>query len=75
VVIIVRVTKIYSLNEIMTTNELAEALEYNQAYVLRLAKQHLTENVEYRSAGRRNYLFTPEALEKLLKILKIEDEE
>jgi len=59
----------------MTTNELAEALEYNQAYVLRLAKQHLTENVEYRSAGRRNYLFTPEALEKLLKILKIEDEE
>ena len=46
----VHIVKQYSLKQIMTTNELAEELEYNQAYVLRLAKQHLTENIEYRSA-------------------------
>jgi len=33
----------------MTTSELAEELEYNQAYVLQLVKQHLTENIEYQS--------------------------
>lgn len=71
--IIVHIVKQYGLKQIMTTSELAEQLEYNQAYVLRLAKQHLTENIEYRSAGRRNYLFTPEAVEKLQKVLKIED--
>ncbi|MEW4192199.1 MULTISPECIES: hypothetical protein [Bacillus] len=57
--------KKYSLSEIMTTSELAQKLEYNQAYVLRLVKEILTEGVDYRSAGRRNYLFTNDALTKL----------
>ncbi|MED4562714.1 hypothetical protein [Bacillus altitudinis] len=62
--------KKYSLSEIMTTSELAEKLEYNQAYVLRLVKKNLIEGVDYRSAGRRNYLFTNDALTKLQKHLK-----
>ncbi|WP_199244896.1 hypothetical protein [Enterococcus faecium] len=33
----------FTLAEIMTTSELAQELDYNQAYVLRLAKEHLTE--------------------------------
>ncbi|WP_253805616.1 hypothetical protein [Enterococcus faecium] len=40
----------FTLAEIMTTSELAQELDYNQAYVLRLAKEHLTEGKEYRSA-------------------------
>ncbi|CAF1772571.1 MULTISPECIES: hypothetical protein [Bacillus subtilis group] len=59
----------YTLSEIMTTSELAQKLDYNQAYVLRLVKEKLTEGVEYRSAGRRNYLFTPDALTKLQEVL------
>lgn len=41
----------FTLAEIMTTSELAQELDYNQAYVLRLAKEHLTEGKEYRSAA------------------------
>lgn len=59
----------YLLSEIITTAELADTLGYNQAYVLRLAKEHLEPNTDYRSAGRRNYLFTPTAVEKLEEIL------
>ncbi|KWZ68174.1 hypothetical protein [Bacillus altitudinis] len=57
--------KKYSLSEIMTTSELAQKLGYNQSYVLRLVKTKLTEGVDYRSAGRRNFLFTKDALSKL----------
>ena len=59
----------FLLEEIITTAELAEKLGYNQAYVLRLAKEHLKLNEDYRSAGRRNYLFTPTAVTKLEEIL------
>lgn len=59
----------YLLSEIITTAELAETLGYNQAYVLRLAKEHLDLDKDYRSAGRRNYLFTPTAVTKLKEIL------
>lgn len=63
----------FTLDEVMTTNELAQKLDYNQAYILRLVKEHLTLGKEYRSAGRRNYLFTPEAYKKLKKVLTSEE--
>ena len=62
----------YTLDEIMTTSELAFDLDYSQSYILRVAKAHLIENVDYRRAGKRNYLFTIEAYEKLKEILKID---
>ena len=65
----------FTLAEIMTTSELAQELDYNQAYVLRLAKEHLTEGKEYRSAGRRNYLFSPEALQQLEKVITTKEGE
>lgn len=62
----------YTIDEIMTTSELACELDYSQSYILRVAKAYLTENVDYRRAGKRNYLFTFDAYEKLEKILKID---
>ncbi|WP_282709614.1 hypothetical protein [Ligilactobacillus sp. Marseille-Q7487] len=64
--------KTYTLDQIMTTSELAFELEYSQSYILRVAKACLTENVDYRRAGKRNYLFTIDAYEKLKEILKID---
>lgn len=64
--------KTYTLDQIMTTSELAYELDYSQSYILRVAKAHLIENVDYRRAGKRNYLFTIDAYEKLEKILKID---
>lgn len=57
-----------SINNIMTTNELATKLGLNSAYVLRLVKDPkngLVEGIDFRSAGKRNYLFTLTAFEKL----------
>lgn len=64
--------KTYTLDQIMTTSELAYELDYSQSYILRVAKAYLIENVHYRRAGKRNYLFTIDAYEKLEKILKID---
>ena len=61
----------YTLDEIMTTSELAYELDYSQSYILRVAKAYLTENVDYRQAGKRNYLFTIDARKKLEEILEI----
>lgn len=56
----------------MTTAELAERLDgYNQAYILRQAKRYLNEGEHYRSAGRRNYLFTIDAVKILSEKLDI----
>lgn len=61
----------YTLDEIMTTSELAYELDYSQSYILRVAKAYLTENVDYRRAGKRNYLFTSDGRKKLEEILEI----
>lgn len=62
-----------SINNIMTTNELATKLGLNSAYVLRLVKDPkngLVEGTDFRSAGKRNYLFTVTAFEKLEQLKK-----
>lgn len=53
------------IRDVMTTKELAEALNLNQAYVLRRAKKELEMNVDYRSTGKRSYIFAPSAYEKM----------
>ncbi|PLW60874.1 hypothetical protein CYU10_001922 [Lactococcus lactis subsp. lactis] len=53
------------IRDVMTTRELAEALNLNQAYVLRRAKEELEMDVDYRSTGKRSYIFAPSAYDKM----------
>lgn len=53
------------IRDVMTTKELAEALNLNQAYVLRRAKKELEMDVDYRSTGKRSYIFAPSAYDKM----------
>ena len=53
------------IKDVMTTRELAEALNLNQAYVLRRAKEELEIGVDYRSTGKRSYIFAPSAYDKM----------
>lgn len=62
------VTKVY------ITKEVAEKLDLNASYLIRLAKT-LLENGEIdsndmRSAGKRNYIFNDKAVESIEKSLK-----
>lgn len=49
------------------TKEVAEILDINPSYLLRLAKAMNFSASEMREAGKRNYLFSEEAIEKLKK--------
>lgn len=50
---------------VFTTSEVAEILEITPSYLLRLAQTMCFSPAEFRSAGKRNYLFSQEAVEKL----------
>lgn len=50
---------------VFTTAEVAQMLELTPSYVLRLASRMDFLPKEFRSAGKRNYLFSQEAVEKL----------
>lgn len=50
---------------VYTTAETAEMLEITPSYLLRLAQTMHFSPSEFRSAGKRNYLFSKEAVEKL----------
>ena len=50
---------------VFTTAEVAQMLELTPSYVLRLASRMDFLPEEFRSAGKRNYLFSQEAVEKL----------
>lgn len=52
---------------VYTTSEVAEILRITPSYLLRLASKMQFSPAEFRSAGKRNYLFSQEALEKLKK--------
>ncbi len=53
------------VRNVFITKEVAEILGINPSYLLRLAKgMHLSPS-EMREAGKRNYLFSIEAVEKL----------
>jgi len=50
---------------VFTTTEVAKKLDVSSGYVLRLAKEMNFSEKEMRDAGKRNYLFSIEAVEKL----------
>ena len=54
------------VRNVFITKEVAEMMDINPSYVLRLAKAMSFKESEMRSVGKRNYLFSQEAVEKLL---------
>ena len=50
---------------VYTTAEVAEILKITPSYLLRVAAAMQFSPAEFRSAGKRNYLFRQEAVEKL----------
>jgi len=53
------------VRKVFITKEVAEILNINPSYLLRLAKSMKFSPSEMREAGKRNYLFSEEAVEKL----------
>ena len=53
------------VRKVFITKEVAEQLGINPSYLLRLAKNMKFSASEMREAGKRNYLFSEEAVEKL----------
>lgn len=62
------------VNEIYITKEVAEQLDINTSYLIRLAKKLFEEgkitNKDMRAAGKRNYLFNSTAVEVIRENLK-----
>ena len=50
---------------VFTTAEVANTLGITSSYLLRLVQTMNFSPAEFRSAGKRNYLFSEEAVEKL----------
>lgn len=59
--------KMTDVRKVFITKEMAERLDINPSYLLRLAKGMNLPPDEMREAGKRNYLFSEEAVEKLKK--------
>jgi len=55
------------VRNVFITKEAAEILGINPSYLLRLAKSMKLTETEMRDAGKRNYLFSKEAIEKIQK--------
>ena len=53
------------VREIFVTAEVAKQLDLTPAYVIRLAKSMNFNESEFREAGKRNYIFSKEAVEKI----------
>jgi len=53
------------VRDVFITKEAAEKLGINPSYLLRLAKSMNLTETEMRDAGKRNYLFSREAIEKI----------
>ena len=58
------------VRKVFITKEVAERLDINPSYLLRLAKSMNLPPDEMREAGKRNYLFSEEAVEKLKKYME-----
>ncbi|MBU3176112.1 AraC family transcriptional regulator [Clostridium estertheticum] len=62
------------VNGVLITKEVAEQLDINPSYLIRLAKELLESGVikptEMRSAGKRNYLFNKKAISEIKNKLK-----
>jgi hypothetical protein len=55
------------VRDIYVTAEVAKQLDLTPAYLIRLAKVIELDESEFREAGKRNYLFSKEAVEKIRK--------
>lgn len=59
------------VNKVFTTSEIADSLDLNSAYLLRVVKDMLEKNEltsnDVRPAGKRNYIFNTKALNILKK--------
>lgn len=53
------------VRNVFITKEVAEMLDINPSYVLRLAKEMNLSPSEMREAGKRTYLFNMDAVKKL----------
>ncbi len=57
------------VNKVYTTSEIADKLDLNSAYLLRVVKEMLEKNEltnkDVRAAGKRNYIFNTNALTRL----------
>lgn len=58
-----------NVNKVFTTSEIADKLDLNSAYLLRVVKDMLEKNEltanDVRAAGKRNYIFNTKALDIL----------
>lgn len=59
-----------NVKTVFITREVAEMLELNASYIIKLARKIGLSDIEMREAGRRNYLFSEEGVEKLRKARK-----
>lgn len=55
------------VREVFITREVADRLNLTPTYLIKLAKKIGLNDQEMREAGKRNYLFSKEAIEKLEK--------
>lgn len=62
------------VNKVFITKEVAEKLDTNPAYLIRVAKALADDgnikDTDMRPAGKRNYIFNEKAIEELKKKLK-----
>ena len=54
-----------NVKDVFTTAEVAQMLDITSSHLLRLVKTMSFSDTEVRSAGKRNYLFSKAAVEKL----------
>lgn len=54
------------VRKVYITREVAEQLNLTPTYLIKLAKKIKLNETEMREAGSRNYLFSDEAVEKLM---------
>ena len=55
------------VRQVFITREVADMLNLSSTYLIKVAKRLGLNDSEMREAGKRNYLFSAEAVEKLKK--------
>lgn len=58
------------VREVFVTAEVAKILDITPAYLIRLAKQLGLSKSQFREAGKRNYIFSDDAIEVIKNNLK-----
>lgn len=51
------------VRDVFVTAEVAKELDITPAYLIRIAKNMGLDETQFREAGKRNYLFSKEAIE------------